>query len=200
MTVEKVVKFDDVVATHVIANGNNATARTVIMLHGFASSKNEVGGMYTRLAGELAKKGINSIRIDFRGFGDTKVDSTKATVTTMIEDAKNTFTYLQKMGVKDISVQGFSLGSEIAILAFSDNKEIKSMSLWSTPKELMSQYSEITKKDRDIAYKTGVVDLDLGWRKLSLSKAFFENLKQYNVEQVFSKFKGDIYFIAGSID
>ena len=199
-TIEKTVEFNDVVATHVIANGNTATSRTVIMLHGFASSKNEVGGMYTRLAGELAKNGTNSIRIDFRGFGDTKINSTQATISTMIEDAKNTFSYLKKMGVKDISVQGFSLGSEVAILAFSDNKNVKSMSLWSTPKELMSQYSEITKKDRDIAYKTGVVDLDLGWRKLSLSKAFFESLKKYNVEATFAKFQGDVFFIAGGID
>ena len=199
-TVEKVVQYNDVVATHVIADGNTENSKTVIMLHGFASSRDEVGGLYKNLADSLAKQGINSIRVDFRGFGDTTVKSTEATATTMIEDAQNTYNYLKKLGVKNISVQGFSLGSDIAILTFSKNKDIKNMVLWSTPKDIMDQYYEIEKKDRDIAYSKGIVNLDLGWRKLSLSKEFFESLKKYDVMKEFAEYNGNVYFIAGGID
>ena len=41
----------------------------VLLLHGFGSSKDEVGGMYARVATALAQKGIASLRIDFAGFG-----------------------------------------------------------------------------------------------------------------------------------
>jgi len=197
---EKKVTFNDIVATHVIADGNTEKSETVIMLHGFASSRDEVGGLYKKLADGLAEKGINSIRIDFRGFGETTIPSTKATATTMIEDARNTYKYLKKLGVEKISIQGFSLGSDIAILAFAENKDILKMTLWSTPADIMDQFYEIEKKDRDIAYSNGIVDLDLGWRKLSLSKEFFESLKKYNVKQEFKKFNGNVYFIAGGID
>ena len=41
----------------------------VLMLHGFASQKDEVGNMYKRLAAALGEQGIASLRIDFRGWG-----------------------------------------------------------------------------------------------------------------------------------
>ena len=43
----------------------------VLMLHGFGSQKDEVGNMYQRLAAALGDQGIASLRIDFRGWGDS---------------------------------------------------------------------------------------------------------------------------------
>ena len=43
----------------------------VLMLHGFGSSRDEVGGMYAAEAAALASAGIASLRIDFRGFGQS---------------------------------------------------------------------------------------------------------------------------------
>ena len=196
----KNLTFDGVAATHVIAKGNTKKSATVLMLHGFASSKDEVGSLYKKLASSLASQGINSLRIDFRGFGDTKMPMEKMTVDTMIVDAKNAAKYLETLGVTKISVQGFSLGSEIALISFSDNPLIKNLSLWSTPYSLMGQYNEIEKKDRDIAYKSGKVNIDLGWTKIDLSKEFFESLKVYKPIDDFEKFQGDTLLISGQTD
>ena len=50
-------------------------APAVLMLHGFGSSRDEVGGMYAREAAALAEKGIASIRLDFAGFGKSGVST-----------------------------------------------------------------------------------------------------------------------------
>jgi len=49
--------------------GPGRAVPAVLLLHGFASSKDEVGNMYAREAKALAEKGIASLRIDFAGFG-----------------------------------------------------------------------------------------------------------------------------------
>ena len=55
-------------------------APVVLMLHGFGSSKDEVGNMYARLADALAQRGVGSLRIDFRGFGKSDGDTGSTTV------------------------------------------------------------------------------------------------------------------------
>ena len=42
-------------------------APCVLMVYGRASQKDEVGGLYQRLAVSLANRGIASLRIDLRG-------------------------------------------------------------------------------------------------------------------------------------
>jgi len=63
---EKTIKF-----SHTVGIFNNAgdKAPAVLLLHGFASSKDEVGNLYKQLSDELFKVGISSLRIDFRGWG-----------------------------------------------------------------------------------------------------------------------------------
>lgn len=197
---EKTVTFNHVVGTMVIGKHNTQQSKTILMLHGFASSRNEVGDLYKKLAFKLAERGYNTLRIDFRGYGDTKIATAKTSYTTMVIDARNAVKYLRKMGVKNIAVQGFSLGSDVAISAFSHDKSIKNMVLWSTPKTTMAQYYEIKKADRIKAYNKGKVNIDLGWRKITLSKNFFESLKKWNVRLEFAAYKGKSLLIAGGND
>lgn len=49
----------------------------ILLMHGWVSHRHEVGGFYVQLAQSLAKQGIASLRFDFYGCGDSRVDSLK---------------------------------------------------------------------------------------------------------------------------
>ena len=68
---EYTVTLDGEIAGVVVQPSGDGPFPAVLMLHGFASSKDEVGGMYQRLAAQLGEQGIASLRIDFRGWGES---------------------------------------------------------------------------------------------------------------------------------
>ena len=96
-----------------------SNAPAVVLLHGFGSSKDEVGGMYARVAKALADKGVASLRIDFRGFGKSDGDAGATSVDLQLEDAKLAVAFLAKTQGVDksrIGTLGFSLGGAVAML------------------------------------------------------------------------------------
>jgi dipeptidyl aminopeptidase/acylaminoacyl peptidase len=76
------------------AGGAARSYPAVLMLHGFASHKDEVGDMYLREARELAERGIASLRIDFAGTGDSQQPYTDNTWTGMVADAVIAYDWL----------------------------------------------------------------------------------------------------------
>src|SRR5687767_10964644 len=76
------------------AGGAARSYPAVLMLHGFASHKDEVGDMYLREARALAQRGIASLRIDFAGTGDSQQPYTDNTWTGMVADAVTAYDWL----------------------------------------------------------------------------------------------------------
>src|SRR5512134_3521918 len=64
---------------------SGATGPAVVMLHGFGSSRNEVGDLFTQQAAALAAEGIASLRIDFRGYGESTGDMADTTFEGMLD-------------------------------------------------------------------------------------------------------------------
>ena len=73
----------------------------VLMLHGFGSQKDEVGNMYQRLAAALGEQGIASLRIDFRGWGESAGKMEESTVQSQIDDAATAYEYLKGLDFVD---------------------------------------------------------------------------------------------------
>eukprot|EP00931_Biecheleriopsis_adriatica_P085714 TRINITY_DN60537_c0_g1_i1.p1 TRINITY_DN60537_c0_g1~~TRINITY_DN60537_c0_g1_i1.p1 ORF type:complete len:320 (+),score=60.19 TRINITY_DN60537_c0_g1_i1:57-1016(+) len=99
-------KFIDICPTQ------HATEMTTvaILLHGFGSSRDEVSGVYARLAGALAEAGIASLRLDFRGYGENDdLRTQEATVETMVKDARDALEYVKEAW---ISVDGDATAEE----------------------------------------------------------------------------------------
>lgn len=153
------------------------SSKVVLMLHGFGSSRDEVGNMYKDLSYSLAKKGISSLRIDFRGWGETTYPMTSSSVTVMIEDATEALSFIKSKGFNKIGVQGFSLGGGLAQEFSVINKnDVTAISLWSS----VIEFKYDNEKDIAEAVKKGKVDIDLGFRKITLGKTYFEELEKYN--------------------
>jgi pimeloyl-ACP methyl ester carboxylesterase len=180
-------------------------APVVLMLHGFGSSKDEVGNMYARLATSLAERGVGSLRIDFRGFGKSDGDTGSTTVGGQVEDAEAAYNYLAGLDWVDperIGVMGFSLGGGIAMIAAGTHPDwFDSMVTWSSVGDMTPDFvEELGQEAFDTAADKGVVGLDLGWRTIVLKKDFFESLGQYDLSALIGQYPGAYLAVAGDQD
>ncbi len=163
----------------------------VIMYHGYASTRDEVGNMFADTARELEIRGISSLRIGFRGWdGTTEFDETFITVHTMMQDAQEALDYVMALPAanrKRIGLLGFSMGGGVAqYIAGTNPKEIASVATWSSSIEYASL---LNREDKATAMNKGEVTMDLGWRTITHSREFAESLSAYNTLEVFREYK-----------
>lgn len=180
-------------------------APVVLMLHGFGSSKDEVGNMYARLADALAERGVGSLRIDFRGFGKSDGDTGMTTMTAQVEDALLAHEYLAGLPWVDaerIGVIGFSLGGGVSTIAAAEHPDFfKSMVTWSSVGDMVTDMTGVVGQEAiDTAAEKGVVGLDLGWRTIVLKHEFFESLGAYDLAQLITEYPGAYLAVAGDLD
>lgn len=176
---------------------------TVLLLHGFGSSKDEVGNMYKDLAAKLGEAGIASLRIDFAGFGKSDGDTGATTVDGQIADAETAYNWLAEqewVDTEKIGVQGFSLGGAVASLVASEHPDwFKSLTTWSSSGDLVKDFADLD-ESKAIAEERGLVGIDLGFRTIVLKKEFFESLTRHNVRDAVLGFPGSYFTIAGEND
>ncbi len=105
----------------------------VLFCHGFGGHKSGKFRLNVRLAEMLSKIGIASLRIDFRGSGDSEGDFADTTIQTQLEDARVGLQYLlEHTGIdpNKIALVGRSLGGAIATQLASEFTKLKALALW----------------------------------------------------------------------
>jgi uncharacterized protein len=178
-----------------------ATGPAVVMLHGFGSSRDEVGGLFAQQAAALAAEGIASLRIDFRGYGESAGDMADTTFEGMLADVATARTYLAEIDGVDagrIGVVGYSFGAAIAML---EPDEFKSVVVWGQMGDLQAEFHEFLGQDfYDKAASEGVASVDLGWRVVTLKQGFFDSLATHDLAERFAGYAGPFLTIAGDAD
>jgi pimeloyl-ACP methyl ester carboxylesterase len=91
-----------------------------IMSHGILESKDEYAGFYTDIAESLARRGVGSIRFDFRGHGDSSGTTMDISVVGDVIDIKTTLRQLPKGYEGRVSFIGTSFGAGPSIFAAHD--------------------------------------------------------------------------------
>jgi uncharacterized protein len=104
----------------------------VLLCHGFGGNKSGKFRLYVRLAQRLAEHGIASLRIDFRGSGDSEGEFQETTIQSLFQDANSALTWLKSHPAIDerrIGIAGRSLGGMVSIHVAS-HAPIRAVALW----------------------------------------------------------------------
>lgn len=105
----------------------------VLICHGFGGHKVGRYRLYVNIAKRLAELGIATLRIDFRGSGDSEGEFSEMTLEGEISDALQGLHFLNDYAQVDrgrIGLIGRSLGGAVAIMAASRFQHVKSICLW----------------------------------------------------------------------
>ena len=138
----------------------------VLMLHGFTGSKHEIRRLFVLQARALARQGIASLRIDFRGCGDSGGEFQEMTVGGMCRDAGVAWNWLAAQDGVDagrMGLLGMSLGGMIASLTIGARPGAKTLVLWAPvthPRRMIASRST-PESQRQMA-ETGIADMN-GW-------------------------------------
>lgn len=183
------------------AGGMAGSYPAVLMLHGFASQKDEVGEMYLREARALAREGIASLRIDFAGTGDSEQPYRENTWDGMVDDAVTAYDWLaghpRILGDR-IGVLGFSMGSKVGLGLLAERPSVAAFASWSgalsdgIPDGFIDLYPE--------AQANGFVVLDLGFAVVELSLAWFDTMIASSPRTDAAGYTGPVLAVAGSED
>jgi pimeloyl-ACP methyl ester carboxylesterase len=109
------------------------TYPAVLICHGFAGTKVGRHRIYVNLSEALAAKGIASLRIDFRGCGDSEGSFEETTLEGQVSDALLGLNFLKnhpQVDPKNIGMLGRSMGGPIAVVAARRFGKVKSLALW----------------------------------------------------------------------
>jgi uncharacterized protein len=187
----------------------------VLMLHGFTGNRNEwtssavPQGLFGRCAPVLAGKGVASLRIDFRGSGESDGKFADMTVDSEIADALAAIDFLRSRSDVDsqrMSVLGMSLGGAVATaVAGRTTHPLRSVVLWNPginlPAAFTSIYGEETMKaGLDSGDQAISVTMKGGGKTVFLKSAFFKSLYTVVPAAEIEKYRGPLLLAVGTQD
>lgn len=144
-----------------------------------------------RISQGLADRGIGTLRIDFTGLGESEGNFEDTNFTTNVSDIKSAAAFLAEHYQKPEIVLGHSLGGTAAIVAASQMPYIKAVSTINSPchpRHVAKHFVEVEEK----VLWEGEAEFALNGRPFRIQKHFFEELKKYDMEEVFKELRAAI--------
>jgi len=186
----------------------------ILLLHGFKGSRNELEipslkeGVFTRAANAWAAKGLASLRIDFRGGGDSEGSFEDTTISGQVEDALAAVEFLQTEKSIDptrIALVGWSQGGAVAaITAGRTKRRLAAVALWN-PLTVPAASSEailgVDVVKAGLASGGRATSFKLPWgAEASLKTAFFKDLFCVDPVADLAKYTGPVFVAVGTND
>ncbi|VEL97523.1 hypothetical protein ALT761_02527 [Alteromonas sp. 76-1] len=186
-------------------NDSNANVKgAVLLIHGWAGQKDEVGDLYKDLAHQLSTHCIASVRFDVRGEAEREASNytLSSTFKSRVEDAQAGLDYLQaQYPSTKLVVVGFSLGGATAMeLVSTHPKAFEGLVLWSTalnPNEVVTNTQNF--KEVRQALEEGQSTIK-SWVDLTLTRKHVVGMLGYNPIRNLGDFEGKMLAIRGAND
>ncbi|WP_457301991.1 alpha/beta hydrolase family protein, partial [Phyllobacterium sp. P5_D12] len=176
-------------------------APVVLMLHGFAGYRDEEG-IFPRAAKALAAAGIASLRIDFRGAGDSEGSFADTTFSRQIDDGLKALRYLEtdnRVDATRIGIIGDSQGGLVATIVASRSGIPKALALWSAVANPPATFESLFGKGLVSAgLQSGQTGVDVVG--VHLRQPYFEDIYRIHPLVEIARYKGQLFAAEGSRD
>lgn len=187
------------------AAGTKEKAPGVVILHGFGGGKCGRHRVYVALSEMLAAEGINVLRFDFRGCGDSLGDFRDISISGEVEDASIALDWLKQRPEVDserLGLVGSSFGGVIATLTATQRSEVKALVVWCPPfqptdywRSLWDQYAGHLDRAPSLA------DCEIRFQGDSASALFFKQFFDLKMEKEIQKIANvPMLHLQGSLD
>ncbi|MGO4836274.1 alpha/beta hydrolase family protein, partial [Rhizobiaceae sp. 2RAB30] len=188
-TIDFQVEGQKVVGTLALPDGVS-NPPVILLLHGFTGSRNELvipsvkEGIFQRAARMWADKGIASLRIDFRGNGESEGKFEDMTLDGQVKDALAALDFLANGNEVDddrMAVVGWSMGGAVAAtVAGRTDYDLRAVALWAPGTNMPAAVTLLLGADtvkKALANRDTPTPIKLPWgAEVSLKGAFFESL------------------------
>lgn len=186
----------------------------VLLLHGFESTRDELEipsvreGVFRRAARLWSDRGLASLRIDFRGGGDSDGKFEDTTFSGQIHDALAAIDFLaasDEIDHEKISVVGWSMGGAVACAAAGrTGHKLASVSLWAPATNMTSAMTFIFGPDvmrKGLSGGDKAMTAKLSWGdQVTLGTAFFQDLFTVDPIAEIASYRGPLLVAVGTND
>ncbi|MFD2265445.1 alpha/beta hydrolase family protein [Lacibacterium aquatile] len=214
MAREEIVTFEvegeAVVGTLRLAGGN--ASPVVLLLHGFAGTRDELAtpalgmGIFAYVAERLETLGFSSLRIDFRGSGESGGRFADTTYSCQIADCVAAMEFIAAHPAIDPSrlyLLGWSQGGLVAAVTAGQTNRPAGIALWAAVGEPAVSFPTLIGQE---AYQRGLasdrpVDIQMPWgASLTLGPAFFAEVAAMDPLTHIAAYRGPAFFAEGTLD
>lgn len=191
-------------------------APVVLLLHGFTGSRDELpipntkDGVFSRTARILAENGFASLRIDFRGSGESTSDMTyeKTTFEGQVADVMAAIDYLKaapRVKGDDVYLIGWSQGGLVASAAAGRGGSLDAVALWEAVGDPKATYGGLLGAEalaKGMAAKADeTITAKLPWgAEVSLNGAFFDGIETFDPMKEIAGYPGPLLVTKGTKD
>ncbi len=185
---------------HSVVAPSGASVPAVGFCHGFGGSKSEAQRIFVETARALSDRGIASLRIDFRGSGDSAGDFAETTVSGQVSDAVAAVEFLKsqpEVDSRQIALLGLSLGGLVAVLSTLQVPDLAAILLWNPVADAVGVAQRRTSPESHSQLaQSGVADYR-GW---AVGVPFLQELPHLQPHAALQKFEHPVGILLGDAD
>jgi hypothetical protein len=188
-------------------------APVVLLFHGFTGQRDELPvagtdeGVFARTARLLAEQGIASLRIDFRGSGESPGDFADTTFEGQVADGLAALAWVAANPAVDgdrLAVIGWSQGGLVATAVAGRSDVPDALVLWAAvanPEESFGGIVGAETLEKGLALGTEALPVTLPWgAEIALKRGFFDGVATFDPPAELASYAGPLLVAHGTLD